>query len=489
VPIESINPATEEVLARYDPASPGEIESALAGAHTAFRRWRELSFDDRAALFHRLARTLREEKTRLASLITLEMGKPITQAEAEIEKCAWNCDFYADNAARFLSHEHEESNATESYVAFEPLGTVLAIMPWNFPFWQVFRFAAPALMAGNTAILKHSSNVPQCALAIHDLFRAAGFPAGTFHTLLIESGAIDGLIADKRIAAVTLTGSDTAGAKVAATAGKHLKKTVLELGGSDPCIVLRDADLEQAAKIGAKARNQNTGQSCIAAKRFIVQSAVGDEFERRFVDAVRALRVGDPFERDTDVGPLARSDLRDALDRQVRDSIDRGARLLLGGEKRSGIGGRGYFYDPTVLADVTEGMPVWQEETFGPVAALVRLKEPSEIVAAANDCAYGLGANLWTSDLEHGQRLARRIEAGFVAINGMVASDPRLPFGGVKRSGYGRELSAFGIREFVNVQTIWIGPEKKQPQPDQSRDEAAAPAETQEHALAGAPAE
>ena len=488
MPIESINPATEEVLARYDPAAPEEIEAALAGGATAFQRWRELSFDDRGALFHRLAKTLRDEKTRLASLITLEMGKPITQAEAEIEKCAWNCDFYADNAARFLAHEHTPSNATESYVAFAPLGVVLAIMPWNFPFWQVFRFAAPALMAGNTAILKHSSNVPQCALAIHDLFRAAGFPAGAFHTLLLESRAVDGLIADKRIAAVTLTGSDAAGAKVAATSGRHLKKTVLELGGSDPFIVLRDADLHNAATVGAKARNQNAGQSCIAAKRFIVEASVGDEFERRFVEAVRALRVGDPFEPDTDVGPLARADLRDALHRQVRDSIDRGARLVLGGDPRSGPGGRGYFYAPTVLADVTEGMPVWQEETFGPVAAVVRLKEVSEIVAAANDCAYGLGANLWTADLERGQRLARRIEAGFVAINGMVASDPRLPFGGVKRSGYGRELGEFGIREFVNVQTIWIGPEKqKQPLPDHWLQNATA--ESQERELAAAPAE
>lgn len=292
-----------------------------------------------------------------------------------------------------------------------------------------------------------------------------------FRTLLLESRAVEGLIADKRVAAVTLTGSDAAGAKVAAAAGQHLKKTVLELGGSDPFIVLRDADLQRAATVGAKARNQNAGQSCIAAKRFIVDAAVGDEFERRFVEAVRALRVGDPFERDTDVGPLARADLRETLDRQVRESVAHGARLVVGGEKRSGPGGRGYFYVPTVLADVTEGMAAWQEETFGPVAAVVRLKDVGEIVAAANDSAFGLGANLWTADLEHGQRLARRIEAGFVAINGMVASDPRLPFGGVKRSGYGRELGSFGIREFVNVQTIWIGPERQPPAAETHADE------------------
>src|SRR5687768_13633260 len=316
MPIQSINPSTEEVLATYDPAPPEEIEAALAAAASTFQRWREITFDERSALFRRLAATLRAEHVRLASLITLEMGKPIKQAEAEIEKCAWNCDFYAENAERFLSHEHVETAASESYVAFEPLGVILAVMPWNFPFWQVLRFAAPALMAGNVAILKHSSNVPQCALAIDDLFRAAKFPTGVFRTLLVESSSVEGLIADRRIAAVTLTGSDAAGAKVAAAAGKHLKKTVLELGGSDPFIVLADADLKEAATVAAKSRFQNAGQSCIAAKRFIVQAPAADEFERRFGEAVSALRVGDPFERDTDVGPLARADLRETVDGQ-----------------------------------------------------------------------------------------------------------------------------------------------------------------------------
>ncbi|MGH2356067.1 MAG: NAD-dependent succinate-semialdehyde dehydrogenase [Chloroflexota bacterium] len=457
--IESINPTTEEVLATFDETAPDQIEQALADAIAAFRSWRRRSFSERGELLRRVGAALRADKEHLARLITLEMGKPITQAEAEIEKCAWNCDFYAERAEGFLADEHVQTNAQESYVAYEPLGVVLAVMPWNFPFWQVIRFAAPALMAGNTALLKHSSNVPQCAVAIETLFTEAGFPPGVFRTLLVPSGAVERIIADPRVAAVTLTGSDAAGSRVAEAAGRHLKKTVLELGGSDPFVVLDDADLPAAAAMGAKARYQNTGQSCIAAKRFIVAQPVTGEFERHFVEAVKRLRVSDPLERETEVGPLARGDLREQLERQVRDSLAQGARLLLGGER---LNRRGFFYAPTVLADVTEGMPVWQEETFGPVAALVRLKDEGELIAAANDSPYGLGANLWTGDIERGRRLARQVQAGFVAINGMVASDPRLPFGGVKRSGYGRELGVFGIREFVNIQTIWIGPAQEE---------------------------
>jgi acyl-CoA reductase-like NAD-dependent aldehyde dehydrogenase len=436
--IESINPATEEVLA-------------------AFSRWRRTPFGERSDLLRRTASGLRQEKERLAGLITAEMGKPIVEAEAEIEKCAWNCDFYAENGEAFLGRRPVETNAKESYVAFEPLGPILAIMPWNFPFWQVFRFAAPALMAGNVAILKHASNVPQCALAIEEAFRNAGFPSGVFQTVLIPGSAMQALIEDIRMRAVTLTGSDETGARVAGASGRALKKTVLELGGSDPFIVLDDADLQTAAETAVRARNQNTGQSCIAAKRFIVTEPVAYEFERLLVEGTAALRVGDPRERDTQVGPLARDDLRDALQDQVERSLAAGARLATGGHR---LEGRGYFYAPTVLTNVAPEMPVSCEETFGPVAAVIRAKDSREAVAIANDSAFGLGASLWTRDTSHGKELARELETGSVFINGMVVSDPRLPFGGVKRSGYGRELSDFGIREFVNVQAVWVGHDK-----------------------------
>jgi succinate-semialdehyde dehydrogenase/glutarate-semialdehyde dehydrogenase len=453
--IRSVNPATEEVLATFEEHTPEQVEEALQRATTAFRDWRKVPMAERSRLMHRAADYLRQHKERLARLITLEMGKPIVEAEAEVLKCAWNCDYFADTAERFLTPEEIESNASRSYVQFVPLGPVLAIMPWNFPLWQVFRFAAPALMAGNTALLKHASNVPQCALAIEEVFREAGFPPGVFQTLLISPALVEGIIADDRVRAVTLTGSDVTGSRVAEASGRHLKKTVLELGGSDPFIVLEDADLEEAARVGARARNQNTGQSCIAAKRFIVVEEVAERFQELFVQAVASLKVGDPLDRQTDVGPLARGDLRDELDLQVRRSLDMGARLLLGGHR---LEGRGYFYAPTVLADVTPEMPAFREETFGPVAALVRARNAEEAIELANRSHYGLGASLWTQDVERGQRLAGEIEAGNVFINGMVASDPRLPFGGVKRSGYGRELSQFGIREFVNVQTVWVGP-------------------------------
>ncbi|TMB80727.1 MAG: NAD-dependent succinate-semialdehyde dehydrogenase [Chloroflexi bacterium] len=387
--------------------------------------------------------------------MTLEMGKPITEAKAEIEKCALGCDFFAENAERFLSPEIVKTTAQKSYVAYEPLGIVLAVMPWNFPFWQVIRFAAPAFMAGNAAILKHASNVPQCALAIEEAFRDAGFPDGLLRTLLLAGAQVEPVIADERIRAVTLTGSSATGARIAAAAGRALKKAVLELGGSDPFIVLADADVANAAAIGVRARNQNAGQSCIAAKRFLVADPIGGEFEKRFVAGVEALRIGDPLDAKTQIGPLARADLRDNLERQVKESVQMGARLLTGGKR---WGDRGAFYTPTVLADVTPDMPVFAEETFGPVAAIIRARDADEAIELANRTEYGLGANLWTRDTATAERLARRIESGQVFINGMVASDPRLPFGGVKHSGFGRELSAFGIREFVNIQTVWIGP-------------------------------
>jgi acyl-CoA reductase-like NAD-dependent aldehyde dehydrogenase len=455
--IESVNPTNGELLATFAAATAAQIEEALDAAQRSYRPWRSTPFAQRTALMQQAAAYLRREQTRLAALITAEMGKPILEAEAEIEKCAWNCDFFAENAERFLADQPHPSNASQSYVQFPPLGVVLAIMPWNFPFWQVFRFAAPALMAGNTAILKHASNVPQCALAIEEVFRAAGFPSGAFRSLLIGAAAATRLIADQRIVAVTLTGSDVAGRTVAAAAGAAVKKTVLELGGSDPFIVLEDADLPAAVETGIRARYQNTGQSCIAAKRFVVVEAIFKHFAERFVAAVRALQVGDPMERSTQIGPLARDDLRGTLEQQVRASVQQGARLLIGGTRRPG---RGYFFEPTVLTAVRPDMPASCEEVFGPVAALISVPDVERAVAAANASPYGLGATLWTADIGRARRLAGAIEAGQVFINGMVSSDPRLPFGGVKASGYGRELSAYGIREFVNVQTVWIGPRR-----------------------------
>lgn len=453
--IQSINPATEKVLATFPSFATSKIETVLLQAKEESDRWRNTSFDQRGALLRKAGAHLRREQERLAGLITAEMGKPIVEAEGEIEKCAWVCDYYAEHAARFLADEPRASNASESYVAFNPLGVVFAIMPWNFPFWQLMRFAAPALMAGNTAILKHASNVPQCALAAEEMFRDAGFPAGVFQTVLVSGPEATRMIEDSRIAAVTLTGSEEAGSIVAATAGKLVKKAVLELGGSDPFIVLEDADLEAAVETGVRARFQNAGQSCIAAKRFVIVDSVFDEFERRYVQAVEKLRVGDPMERTTQIGPLARDDLRDALEKQVHRSVTRGGRLMTGGER---LHGRGYFFAPTVVSNVSPEMPLAREEVFGPVAALLRVANAEEAVRIANDCAYGLGSSVWTKDIPRARALARRIEAGMVFINGMVVSDPRLPFGGVKLSGYGRELADYGIREFVNIQTVWIGP-------------------------------
>jgi acyl-CoA reductase-like NAD-dependent aldehyde dehydrogenase len=451
--IESVNPATEETIARFDEATPQHVDQAVEAVYTAQRDWRRTSLAERGAAMQRAAAYLRQHKDRFAQLISLEMGKPISQSLAEIEKCAWNCEYYAEAAEGYLADRPVATNAQKSYIAFEPLGVVLAIMPWNFPFWQVIRFAAPGLMAGNTAVLKHASNVPQCALAVEEVFRESGFPENVFRTLLIGSGQVDRLIADKRIAAVTLTGSDLTGAKVAEAAGRNLKKCVLELGGSDPFIVLADADLQATAQQAATARNQNTGQSCIASKRFIVEESVAEDFEHAFAEAVSRMRLGDPLDPEVQVGPMARGDLRDDLIQQVQASIREGARVVTGGSAREG---RGYFYQPTILSDVQDDMTVFRQETFGPVAALIRARDAEHAVALANDSDFGLGASIWTRDLDRAQQLARRIESGSVFVNAIVASDPRLPFGGVKRSGYGRELDEFGILEFCNIQTVFV---------------------------------
>jgi len=455
--IVSINPATEAELSRFDEHNWRQVDAALDRAWTARRPWSETPPGSRASRFAELASLLRHEKPRLGALLTAEMGKPITEAEAEVEKCAWTAEWFAEHAEAILAPRRVESSATESYVRLQPLGVVLAVMPWNFPLWQVFRAAIPAVIGGNVMVLKHASNVPQSALAAEDAFHRAGFPDGVFQTLLVGSGLVGRIIRDRRVAGVTLTGSEAAGAQVAEIAGSALKKSVLELGGSDPFIVLADADVAAAARVACRARNQNNGQSCIAAKRFVVANRVADEFERLFVEAVAALKVGDPMERDTNVGPLARADLVDELDRQVRESVAMGARVAVGGGRMDGTG---YYFRPTVLTDVTQQMPVFKEETFGPVAAVIRVRNDEEAIEVANDTDFGLGASLWTADVARGRRLAARIEAGAVFVNGMVASDARLPFGGVKRSGYGRELSEYGLHEFMNVQTVWVGPQR-----------------------------
>lgn len=451
---QSINPATEEVLATFEEHSPEQVNQILEEAQIAFSR-RATTFQQRSNLMHRLADALRTQRAELARIATLEMGKPIAEAEAEVDKCAWNCDFYAEHARRFLQPESVESSASQSYVAFEPLGVILAIMPWNFPYWQVFRFAAPAVMAGNAAILKHAPNVPQCALAIERLFQDVGFPPGTLRTLFLSSEATEQLIGDDRVCAVTLTGSERAGQAVGAAAGRALKKTVLELGGSDPFIVLEDADLESAVQTAVRSRFQNAGQSCLAAKRFLVVDAIADAFLDHFKAQAAQLTVGDPLDRATLIGPLARRDLRDSLHIQVQETLGQGARLELGGEPRES---RGYFYSPTIVSGVTPAMPMFRQETFGPAAAVIRVRNAEEAIALANASQYGLGSSVWTRNIDRARELVSRIQAGAVFINGIVASDPRLPFGGVKHSGYGRELSSYGIREFVNIQTVWIGP-------------------------------
>ncbi|MET7993381.1 NAD-dependent succinate-semialdehyde dehydrogenase [Amycolatopsis sp. NPDC005232] len=449
--IQSVNPATGKSLSTYDLHTAEEVDAALDAAVAAQAEWREKPLAERVELLRELAAVLRAGSAEYARLITEEMGKPLAEAEAEIEKCALNCVHYAEHAAEYLA---ERPVLAEASVVAEPLGVVLAVMPWNYPFWQFFRFAAPALAAGNGAILKHATNVPGCALAIEDVFRKASAPAGLVRALLVDVGEVAKLIADDRIAAVTLTGSTRVGALVASQAGAALKKQVLELGGSDPFVVLADADVPAAAETAVRARFLNNGQSCVNAKRFIVDEAVADEFAEAFTAAVERLRVGDPAEAGTTVGPLAREDLRDGLDDQVRRTVAAGGVLRTGGEP---VAGPGYFYAPTVLDRVKPGMAAFDEETFGPVAAIVRVSGDDEALALANDTEFGLGAAVWTRSSERAQRFAKGLQAGAVFVNSMVASDPRLPFGGIKKSGYGRELGADGIREFVNVKTVWFG--------------------------------
>jgi succinate-semialdehyde dehydrogenase/glutarate-semialdehyde dehydrogenase len=460
--IASINPATGETLKTFDALSEQELEGKLQNAATTFRAHSRLSMAERAQRMIRAAEILENEKQDFARMMTLEMGKPIKAAVQEAEKCASVCRYYAENAQQHLADEIVETNATKSYVCFQALGVVLAIMPWNFPFWQVFRFAAPALMAGNVGLLKHASNVPQCALAIEDIFRRAGFAEGAFQTLLIGSAEVQRVLEDPRVAAATLTGSELAGRSVAGIAGKQIKKTVLELGGSDPFIIMPSADLETATATAVKARTINNGQSCIAAKRFIVHAQIYEEFEDRFVAAMKALRVGDPMSETTDIGPLATAQILKDLEEQVQVSVAAGAKILTGGQKFNGdddLAG-GNFYEPTVLADIPKESPAYCDELFGPVASLFRVANIDEALELANATIFGLGSAAWTNDESEIRRFTNELEAGSVFINGMVASDPRLPFGGIKNSGFGRELSYFGIREFVNIKTVWINSER-----------------------------
>jgi len=451
--IASINPATGETLRTFQALTESEVDTKLALAERAFRAYRRTSFAERAGMMMRAAEILETEKDKFARIMTTEMGKPLKAAGEEAAKCATVCRYCAATAERALANEEVATNATRSYVHYQPLGPVLAVMPWNFPFWQVFRFTAPALMAGNVGLLKHASNVPQCALAVEDILRRAGFPEGVFQTLLIGSDLVERVLDDPRVVAVTLTGSEPAGRQVAMTAGRQIKKSVLELGGNDPFIVMPSADLDEAASIAVKARTINNGQSCIAAKRFIIIAAIYGEFERRFVEGMKALKVGNPLDETTNVGPLATPLIREELDEQVKRAVATGARVLTGGKR---LPGPGNYYEPTVLVGVKRDSPVYREEIFGPVAMLFRAQDIAEAIEIANDSPFGLGASAWTRDASERARFIDEIEAGQVFINGMVASDPRLPFGGVKHSGYGRELGPFGIREFTNIKTVWI---------------------------------
>ena len=451
--ISTINPTTGQTVRTFEPFSAARVNECLDRAVAAYRDHRRTAFADRAKRMQKAADILDAECRELGRLMTVEMGKPIGAAIAEAEKCATACRYYAENAAQFLADQPVKMDGGKSWVAFQPIGVVLAIMPWNFPFWQVFRFAAPALMAGNVGVLKHASNVPQCALAIEDVFRRAGFAEGVFQTLLIGTDMVEGIIADRRVAAVTLTGSDGAGRSVASAAGKNLKKSVVELGGSDPFVVMPSADLEQAVSTAVTARMINNGQSCIAAKRFIIHEKIYDEFLKKFVDGVSAMRVGDPMDEKTQLGPLATGPIRDDLDKQVKASVSAGARLVTGGKK---LDREGFFYAPTVLADIPPEAPAAREELFGPVASVFKAKDLSDAIRIANGTTFGLGASAWTRDKAERDRFVAEIESGLLFINGMVASDPRLPFGGVKSSGFGRELGEFGIREFVNIKSVRI---------------------------------
>ena len=451
--LASINPTTGEVLREYEQDTDQAVERKLQLAQETFPSLRKLGFKKRAELMTRAAAILEQEKQTFGRLMTEEMGKTLASAIQEAEKCAFGCRYYAENAERFLDEEPATTNANRSFVRYQPLGAVLAVMPWNFPFWQVFRFAAPALMAGNVGLLKHASNVPQCALAIQEIFRNAGFPEGSFQTLLIDSRRVTKLIADPRIAAVTLTGSVGAGSSVAEAAGKEIKKTVLELGGSDPFIVMPSANLEKAVETAVQARVINNGQSCIAAKRFIVDRRIATEFEKKFVEQMKSLKVGDPLDPAIHVGPLATEDALKTLEEQVQQTVKMGARVLLGGKRMSRTGN---FFEPTVLADIPAGSPVCEDELFGPVASLFYADGMADAIRIANDSKFGLGASAWTNNEAEREMFINDIQAGLAFINGMVASDPRIPFGGVKQSGYGRELSYHGIREFVNVKSVSI---------------------------------
>lgn len=451
--IESRNPYTNTVDKLFEEETDLVIQEKLEKAQKTYESWRATSFDERERLMRKAAEVLRENKEHYAHLMTMEMGKHTREAIGEVEKCALACDYYADNARNFLENEPLQVPEGEAYVAHDPLGIVLAVMPWNFPLWQVFRFAAPGLMAGNVGILKHASNVPQCALAIQEVFEKAGFPEGAFQTLLISSSKVNMILDDPRVVAATLTGSEGAGSKVAERSGKNLKKTVLELGGSDPFIVLKDADIERAAKTGAKARMINNGQSCIAAKRFILEESIADEFLSVFKKEFEALKIGDPTDDAVDFGPMAREDLAEELLEQVNKSVEKGAKVLVGGSRPDK---EGAFFSPTILTDVKPGMPAYEEELFGPVAVVLIAKDEEDAIRLANDSRFGLGGSLWTTNIEKGKDLVRKVESGAVYINKLMASHPAVPFGGIKMSGYGRELAHLGIKEFVNQKTIWI---------------------------------
>ena len=452
--MRSVNPALNRLLREYPDHSAEDVTAIIEKTWKAGLSWKETSFAFREGLFRNLAALLRADKDRLARLMTEEMGKIIRESLAEIEKCAMACDYYAENAESMLKDEMVSTDASRSFVAFQPLGVILAVMPWNFPFWQVFRFAAPSLMAGNVALLKHASNVPGCALAIEELFTKAGFPENVFSTLMIPSSMVEAVITNQRVQAVTLTGSGAAGGSVASAAAKHIKKAVLELGGSDAFIVLDDADLDNTVKAAVTGRMINQGQSCIAAKRFIVDETVVEEFTLRLLRAVSGLKTGDPMDPATDMGPMARPDLVEDVEKQVQKSLESGATLVYGGKRPQRPG---CYYLPTILRNVRKGMAVYHEETFGPVFSIITVKSEEEAIAVANDSEFGLGGCVWTKDPERGEKIARKIETGAMFVNGITKSDPRLPFGGIKKSGYGRELATYGIRELVNIKTIWIG--------------------------------
>jgi succinate-semialdehyde dehydrogenase/glutarate-semialdehyde dehydrogenase len=453
--IDSINPATNQVIQSYQEMSSFEIKEIIDKAHAAFLSWKNTTFNNRRELLVKVAEILNTNAKKYAALMTQEMGKPINSGTSEVEKCAWCCEFYAENAERFLQPETIITGAHKSFITFRPLGVVLAIMPWNFPFWQVFRFAVPAIMAGNVGILKHASNVTGCALAIEEIFKEAGFPENVFRTIIASGKLIDEMIPHPNIAAVTLTGSTRAGKNVASIAGSCIKKVVLELGGSDPYIILEDANLEEAVDLCVASRLTNSGQSCIAAKRFIVVEAIRSQFETLFVKKMSSMKMGDPMREDTEVGPQARFDLRDNLNQQVQKSIEKGAKCLLGGKIPDT---KGAYYPPTVLTDVKKGMPAYEEELFGPVAAIIPVKNENEAIYVANDSIFGLGAAVFTRNVEKGEEIAaKKLDAGICFVNALVKSDPRMPFGGVKESGYGRELSHYGIKEFVNIKSVVIG--------------------------------